>query len=135
MEIWVEIKESGKRYEVSNFGNVRSLSFSFIGKGGIEAKRKGKNLKPYKDKDGYKRVILCINQKRLNRSIHRLVAISFIENKNNFPEIDHIDGNKENNHISNLRWSTRKLNSNNPITRSRVSDSKKGNLNPRYKGI
>ena len=135
MEIWVEIKGYEKRYEVSSFGNVRSLDFSFLGKGGFEYERKGKILKYCKDKDGYKNVVLCVNQKRKTISIHRLVGLNFLQNPNNYPEIDHIDGNRENNNVENLRWATRKTNSNNPITRFRVSLSKKGNLNPKYKGI
>ena len=49
--------------------------------------------------------------------VHQLVAISFIPNPHNYRSIDHIDGDKRNNNISNLRWCTDSQNQNNPITR------------------
>ena len=51
--------------------------------------------------------------------IHRLIAITFLPNPNNYPEIDHIDGNPENNRVDNLRWVTKKQNQNNPISAQR----------------
>lgn len=59
---------------------------------------------------GYKRVALASNGKRKNHSIHRLVAIAFIPNPLNKPEVNHIDGIKANNHVSNLEWATRSEN-------------------------
>ena len=55
--------------------------------------------------------------------LHRLVAKAFIENKDNKPCVDHIDGDKHNNNICNLRWVTHKENNNNPITLSRLKES------------
>lgn len=72
---------------------------------------------------------LCKNRIRKAITVHRLVACAFIENPNNYPSIDHIDGNPMNNHVSNLRWCTNTINMNNPITRSRISLSKKGKYN------
>lgn len=93
-EIWKTIEER-KTYEISNYGNVRKKllnSYNY--------------LKPIIDKDGYLKVCLCENQQRLYRFIHRIVAQSFIENSKNKPTINHKDGNKKNNHIDNLEWST-----------------------------
>ena len=134
MEVWKAINGYNERYEVSNFGRVRSKDVVVNGRIENCHYKKGRILKPHTDKEGYKGVILCVNQKRKTFRLHRLVAAAFIPNPDNFPEIDHIDGDRANNHADNLRWSTRKLNSNNPITRKRVALSKMGQLNPNYKG-
>lgn len=55
---------------------------------------------------GYLQVSLTYLKKRANFYIHRLVAIHFIENENNLPQVNHKDGNKLNNHVSNLEWVT-----------------------------
>lgn len=94
------------KYEVSNLGSVRnSLT--------------GKILVQTKDKYGYSVVCLYEDGKRHSIKVHRLVASAFVDNKENKPQIDHIDGNKENNNYTNLRWVTPKENSRNPITHAR----------------
>ena len=95
-EVWKSIIGYEGHYEVSNTGRVRSLS-SAKGKWGIE-------LKPQCHK--YLRV--CLKKDGINswRSIHRLVAIHFIPNPFNLPEVNHKDGNKLNNNDSNLEWIT-----------------------------
>lgn len=94
------------KYEVSNLGNVRnSLT--------------GRMLTPLKDKYGYYVVCLYEDGKRYSVKVHRLVAKAFVDNVENKPQIDHIDGNKENNAYTNLRWVTPKENSRNPITHAR----------------
>lgn len=65
-------------------------------------KKEPKKLNPYKLKNGY--YAIKINDK--NQLIHRLVAKSFIPNPNNYPVVNHIDGNKLNNNVSNLEWCT-----------------------------
>ena len=86
--MWVKIAEH-PNYSVSNDGNVRN-------------DRTGRILTPVKTKNGYLRVGL---DKKLCR-IHRLVAKNFLENPNGLQQINHIDGNKENNKAENLEWCT-----------------------------
>ena len=69
-----------------------------------------KVLKPCVYKSGYLYVVLCTGGKRKNHLVHRLVAQAFIPNPGNKLEVNHIDGCKTNNHVSNLEWVTRKEN-------------------------
>ena len=90
-------------YQISNLGNVKSLNI-----------RKGRILKPTKDKKGYLVVELC-NTKECKRKVckvHRLVAQAFIENPQNLPQVNHIDEVKTNNAASNLEWCTNEYNIN-----------------------
>ena len=66
--------------------------------------KKGKILKPFKTKKGYLRCDLRVNGKRKNVAVHRFVALAFIPNIENKPQINHKDGNKENNRVENLEW-------------------------------
>lgn len=86
----------------------------------------GKLLKPYPNQGGYLMVQLYKSggSKRIN--VHRLVALTYIPNPNNLPEIDHIDTNRQNNRVENLRWCTRKENCNNPLSLKHSGDSRRG---------
>lgn len=70
----------------------------------------GKKLKPFKGPNGYYIVWLCENRTKICKSVHRLVAEKFISNPENKSQVNHVDGNKLNNHVSNLEWSTRSEN-------------------------
>ena len=118
MEIWKDIKGYEGLYQVSNKGRVKSLNYRRTGKEGI--------LKGKPDKDGYLRVGLCKNKKQKPFYIHRLVAKAFLPNPNNLPEVNHIDENKENNHVENLEWCDRKYNNNYGSRNERASVSMKG---------
>ena len=74
---------------------------------------KGRFLKPYKNPRGYHRVCLCRDGKTKLFLVSRLVAQHYIANPENKPEVDHIDRDTDNNHISNLRWATRQENCDN----------------------
>lgn len=63
------------------------------------------------DKNGYHIVSLTLNKNKYTRKVHRLVAEAFIPNPNNLPEVNHIDGDKRNNDITNLEWVTPEQNS------------------------
>lgn len=102
-EIFLPIKGFEGRYEISNLGNVKSLP-RFTCRG----LRGGKILKHILYKNGYYGVSLTgINSTRSAVFyIHRLIAEAFVPNSYNKPCINHIDGNKRNNMISNLEWCT-----------------------------
>jgi len=74
--------------------------------------RNGKELTGGITPKGYKKTIMSIKGKQYTVSTHRLVAECFIENPNNLPQVNHLDGNKLNNHYTNLEWSTNKENCN-----------------------
>lgn len=96
-------------YEVSDYGTVRSLNY--------QGKKRIKYLKSVKHKNGYLRIGLWYYGKRKWFMIHRLVWESFVGQIPKGYEIDHIDGNKTNNELSNLRCVSHMENMNNPITR------------------
>lgn len=68
------------------------------------------------DHNGYLHVELWNNGERSKKPVHRLVAIAFIDNPHDLPQVNHIDGNKRNNHVSNLEWCTGEYNVNHAIT-------------------
>ena len=105
MEIWKDIKGFEGYYQVSNYGNIKSLTrFDGI------RERKGQEIKQSLKYNGYLQVGLRKNSKRKFFSVHRLVAIHFLDNPENKPQVNHIDCNKQNNHFSNLEWTTSKEN-------------------------
>ena len=73
-------------------------------------------------KNGYYQIGLCKNGKRKWFLIHRLIALHYIDNPNNYPEVDHIDRNKSNNNISNLRWCSHSMNQQNKKTYSNTGE-------------
>lgn len=95
-EIWKTIKDY-ENYEVSNFGRIKSLYDN-------HNTRRDKILKYSVSQDKYQFYRLSKNKLAKNIFAHRLVAVAFIENINNKPQINHIDGNKQNNNVKNLEW-------------------------------
>lgn len=116
IELWKNIIDFPS-YDVSTLGNVRNV-------------KKGRLMKSQKDKDGYV-VIGLYNQKKYKMSkVHRLVAEAFIPNPDNKPVIDHRDGNRANNDVSNLRWATISENTHHRIKKSDTKYSKYVGVRP-----
>jgi len=93
MEIWKKVL-GFECYEVSNFGRLVSLKYN-----------KRNILKGGYNRMGYKMYnVRSVECKTYYKSIHRLVALAFIDNPNNYEFVNHIDKNKNNNNISNLEW-------------------------------
>lgn len=112
MEIWKDIKGFEGYYQISNLGRIRSLDRIIEMKNGKTRKVKGKILKQSTSVHGYKVVCFRRNGKKENFRVHRLIGEAFIDNQDNKPFINHIDGDKSNNDISNLEWCTAKENAN-----------------------
>jgi hypothetical protein len=106
-EIWKPVVNYVGYYEVSNLGNVHSIDRTIFDKNGVMYIRKGKTLKPSLNKSGYLQVALSIDNKLNSHTVHTLVANAFIENIDNKPTVNHIDGNKQNNNVLNLEWATK----------------------------
>lgn len=111
LEEWREIKGYEGYYEVSNYGRVRSVTRTIRYKSGHLRVINGQGIKLIKKNTGYMQVNLNINSKAKPALVHRLVANAFIENPMNKPQVNHIDGNGQNNSVLNLEWVTSSENS------------------------
>ena len=113
-EVWKDIKNYEKLYQVSNLGRVKSLSrFHYTGRGKNNGYvTKEKILKQDISNDYYYQVSLCKNGKKKKVYVHRLVAGTFLKNINNYPCVNHKDENKLNNCVDNLEFCTHYYNNN-----------------------
>lgn len=114
-EIWKDVQGYEGLYQVSNLGRVKSLGRVIDRLVYGNYWQEEKILKPNKTKYGYLIVELRKNKKPKSFLVHRLVAITFIPNPENKPEVDHINADKTNNSVNNLRWVTAKENIRNPL--------------------
>lgn len=105
-ELWRDVNGYKGIYNISNYGRIKSLKR-------IDCKgqhRKERILKQSLDSDRYP--LITLSKERIRRTLkpHRLVAFAFIENALGLTDVNHKDGNKLNNHVSNLEWCTNKEN-------------------------
>lgn len=96
MEEWKTIIEA-PNYEVSNLGRIRN-------------KKLNRYVRTFINNSGYIQVVLRKDNRNLYRLVHRLVAIHFIDNPDNYCEVNHKDFDKTNNTVENLEWTSHKLN-------------------------
>lgn len=100
MEIWRDIEGFEGKYQVSSWGRIRSMVYGQY-----------QILKPYRNEKGYLKIGLSDgNGKSCKYRVNRLVARAFIPNPYNLPQVNHKDGNKENNSYTNLEWTTNLIN-------------------------
>lgn len=151
VELWKNVIGFGNAYSVSNFGNVMRTSPRQSRHRKIDP---WKNFSPrkigvYINRGGYHQVRIWPSGAQRTVSVHRLVALAFIENPNNFSDVNHKDGNKTNNMVENLEWISRsgnvlhaistglqKINvgekhGNSKLTNSAVFDIRSSNLTPK----
>lgn len=116
-ELWASVKEY-PNYQVSHKGNIRSLNYNRMGV--------IKNMIPKPDKWGYLICVLRNKKGKKTLHIHRLISDVFIPNPNHLSQVNHVDGDKNNNSINNLEWCSQSYNMNHAY---------KNFLNPRQKGV
>jgi len=115
IELWEDVPGYDGLYKISNQGRMKSFKTT-----NSKIPSAGRILSPRVDTAGYQMATLSKNNIQKNFLIHRMVAMIFIQNPEEKPIVDHIDGTKLNNHVENLKWSTlsentmnQKLHSNN----------------------
>lgn len=114
-EQWKPIENTGGRYEVSNTGKIRSMNYKNTGT--------IRELKPGADPKGYLKTMVLIDGKYKTVKIHRLVASAFIPNPEGKPQVNHKDGNKNNNSVGNLEWVSNMDNAHHAINNGLFSNS------------
>lgn len=105
-EEWCDVIGTDGAYQISNAGRVRSVDRFVNAAKGSKRMVRGRIIKPHTLKSGY----VVVHMSKRTAYIHRLVAQAFIPNPDSLPCVDHIDGNKGNNRVENLRWCTNKEN-------------------------
>ena len=113
VEQWKWVKDYENRYKVSNKGQVKSF---------VVDKTDGRLLKPADNGWGYRVVALRKDGKTTTLKVHRLVALAFIPNPENKPQVNHIDEDKTNNNVSNLEWATAAENNSHGTRTERASE-------------
>lgn len=108
-EVWKPVPGYDGLYEISNHGKVKSLERKMPYQNSFRAVPE-RILKTNIINGGYVQVTLQKGRRRKSLLVHRLVAESFIQNPQNLPQVNHIDGNKLNNRSDNLEWCTAKEN-------------------------
>lgn len=128
-EEWKNIKGYESFYQVSNFGNVRSLTRYVKSKNGAVKRIVGKKLKQSIGTNGYLSVSLSKDQIIKTFHVHRLVAMSFVQiTDKTKTHVDHIDGNKLNNQATNLRWCNNKENHNYELAKKHNSSGQRASF-------
>ena len=111
-EVWRDIQGFEGVYQVSNFGRIRNILFLNGGrdKKSPRCRKEIRILKTRIKKDGYCVVHLSCGKKDYHLRVHRLVAMAFIPNPDNLPQVNHKDEDKTNNCVDNLEWCTARYN-------------------------
>ena len=121
-EVWKPIRGFEGLYEISNKGRIKRVDRHIKDARGVIQHFPESILSPSKNKYGYLQTTLRKDTIKYTVRVHKLVAIAFVDNPQNKPIIDHIDGNKTNNNSYNLRWVTNSENIMNPNTHKQFKD-------------
>jgi len=105
-EVWKPIEGYEERYSVSNHGNVKSKDMFVTGKNNSYYLKRGRVLKQSLNGSGYLFITLCKSSICKPKRVHKLVAHEFIYKRCGDQCVNHIDGDKRNNHVNNLEWCT-----------------------------
>lgn len=108
-EIWKDIDGFKGQYQVSDLGRIKGLPRKVNNYTGF-IQLKERYLKGHATTKGYIQVQLASRPRRICRLIHVLVAKAFIPNPNNYPQVNHINGDKADNRVENLEWCTNSMN-------------------------
>ncbi len=127
-EKWIDAVGFDGLYEVSNLGRIRRKKGETIYKDGRVAHFSETILKGNPNGKGYLKVYLSVKSKKITRSIHRIVAESWIENPENKKTVNHIDCDKTNNRVDNLEWATNKENINHAFENGRFKERDKSTI-------
>ena len=119
IEKWLPVPDYEEKYWISNLGRLKNNK---------------QIMKPMVATNGYLIACLWKNNKQKKFVIHRLVANVFIDNPNNYKEVNHLDEDKTNNRVDNLEWCSHKYNMNYGKVREKISKSKIGK-EPWNKGL
>jgi hypothetical protein len=111
-EVWKDVPNFEGLYQVSNFGQVKSLARVLTLRDGRPQTKPERILKQATSRKGYKTVKLCNIGEEHTFQVHRLVAEAFIPNPDNLPQVNHKDEIKYHNFSSNLEWCTNDYNIN-----------------------
>ena len=111
--------------EINGFENYQ-INDSGINERSVWSIKRGKWMKPTQLKNGYLLINFNKEGKKNQRYLHRLIAEAFIDNPDNKPEIDHINGVRDDNRVENLKWVSHKENMRNPLTIKKMKISNKG---------
>jgi hypothetical protein len=128
MEIWKSIKNYEGIYEASNLGRIKSLKRVVLNNGSYSGSvtKNELILKQHKNKYGYYVVTLQKNKIRTHKSVHRIIAETFIDNINNYNEVNHKNFDKSDNKIENLEWCNRSQNINHYVDSMSKSSKYRG---------
>lgn len=135
MEIWKDVPGYEDSYQISQSGKVRAKYRAIECKNRVVVTKSEGALRERINERGYLKVTLSKNNTRKSCKVHRLVAIAFIPNPFNYPEVNHKDGNKTNNSHDNLEWCTRQQNIDHAYRTLKVKTSHSGGKNPRSKAV
>lgn len=122
-EIWKPVRYYEGLYEISNYGRIKSIERVVADKNGKSKTIHEKYLFQHNNGRGYLFVNLWKDNKSKREYIHRLVALTFIDNPDNKPQVNHKDEDKQNNYVDNLEWCDCKYNNNYGTHNQRAAES------------